>query len=60
MHYVYIPPVDYSDDDDCGRSPTNLVFTRTHAELKQRKPRPVKEGLCLREKLYTKDYSCWE
>jgi hypothetical protein len=40
-----------------GESPTDLIYARSHAELKGRKERPVSEGLSLREKLNTKDYS---
>ena len=42
------------------RSPSNLVYARSHAELAGRKDRPLNEGLSLREPLETKDYTNWE
>ena len=44
-------------DGDC--SPCNLNYARTHAELAQRKDRPVNEGCSFREKLNTKDWTNW-
>ena len=42
------------------RSPCNLNFARSHAELAGRKSPSVSTGLSLREKLDTKDYGNWE
>ena len=42
------------------RSPCNLTYARSHAELAGRKDPPVNQGLSLRERLDTKDYWNWE
>jgi hypothetical protein len=52
--------IDY-DDDPQGRytspkSPTNLAYARSHAELAGRKEPPLSEGLSFTEELETKDY----
>jgi hypothetical protein len=65
-HYGYgggLATTVFIEDEDIGcspRSPCNLTYARSHAELAGRKDRPVKEGLNLREKLDTDDYWNWE
>ena len=41
-------------------SPSDLVYSRSHAELAGRKPRPVNEGVSFREEMNTRDYYNWE
>ena len=40
-----------------GESPTDLVYSRTHEELRRRKHTGHNTGLHFREKLNCKDYS---
>ena len=42
------------------RSPTNLKYARSHAELSGRKSPSPSEGVSLREPLETEDYWNWE
>ena len=42
------------------RSPTNLKYARSHAELAGRKSPPLSEGVSFKEALETEDYECWE
>jgi hypothetical protein len=54
------------DDGEVGegmtspRSPTNLKYARSHAELAGRKDPPLSAGVSMREPLETEDYTNWE
>jgi len=53
-------------DEESGRSytspksPTNLRYARTHAELAGRKDPPLSEGVSFTERLETDDYYNWD
>jgi len=57
---VFIEDEALEEGCNSHRSPSNLVYARSHADLAGRPERPVKEGLNLREKLDCRDYWNWE
>jgi hypothetical protein len=57
---VFIEGEELSERCNSPCSPSNLVYARSHADLAGRKPRPITEGLNLREDLITDDYWNWE
>ena len=42
------------------KSPTNLKYARSHAELAGRKEPSLKQGVSFTEELECEDYCCWE
>lgn len=53
MDVAPAPPEGFNSNE----SPTNLVRARSHEELAGRDELPLKDGVSLREPLYTRDYS---
>ena len=56
--------LDYDDETErrhtSPKSPTNLRYARSHAELAGRKSPPLSEGLSFTEELETEDYYNWD
>lgn len=55
---------DYDDETErrhtSPKSPTNLRYARTHAELAGRKEPPLSAGVSFTEELETEDYYNWD
>lgn len=56
--------IDYDDETERGhtspKSPTNLRYARSYAELAGRKSPPLAAGVSFTEELETEDYYNWD
>ena len=56
--------IDYDDEQERShtspKSPNNLKYARSHAELSGRKDPALTKGVAFTEELETEDYWCWE